>query len=533
MSRLRAYWRFLLVVLKFLPTFISYARDRRRFVFFGEGRDVDTEFKKDRAEKIKSKMLSLGPTFIKLGQVLSTRPDVLPPEYTDVFSTLQDEVPPAPWKDVRQVFVDELGDTVDEIYDDFNKEAISGASLGQVYTATYEGQEVAVKVRRPNIEKKVKADVQVLKWLTPVLMRFVGDARAFSLETLSDEFSQTLIEEMDYDREKNELETVRQNFRQNPKVIIPEPVESCSSDRILTMEYIEGTKIDNLEEIEKMSLDKEELAERIQVAYFEMVIEHGVFHADPHPGNLAVKPDGSIVFYDFGMTGRIDEETRDKIVEFYASVATDNPEDALDSLIDLGIIDPDADREIMIRILKLAIKDARGEQVEQRQIEDILRQVEDRIYEFPFRLPPKFSLLLRVATIANGVCLKLNPNLDFISVITELLKENGYIEDSVKKVIDNNIESFQNTISKMSALPSRIDEAVANINEGNIEASVSLEDKEFFEYLTRQVVRTVFVSGFVVAGSILYSFVGEIEGFIVYLLAGLAMLRLIWASMQR
>lgn len=533
MGRIRAYWRLFLVTFRFLPIFISYTRDRRKFLLFGEGRSVSDEFKRSRAESIKSKMLSLGPTFIKLGQVLSTRPDVLPPEYTEVFSSLQDEVPPAPWNDVQQIFKHELGEDAGEIYDNFDKEAISGASLGQVYTATYDGQDVAVKVRRPNIESQVKADVQVLEWLTPVLMNFVGEARAFSLETLSDEFSDTLVEEMDYERERGELHTVRSNFSDDSKIIVPKPIESCSSDKILTMEYIEGTKIDNIEKIEEMGLDRKELAERIQVAYFDMIIEHGVFHADPHPGNLAVKPDGSVIFYDFGMTGRIDSQTRDKLVEFYASIATDNSEDALDALIQLGIIDPDADRDLMIQILDLAIQDARGEEVEQRQIEDILVQVEDRIYEFPFRLPPKFSLLLRVATIANGVCVKLDPDLDFISFITDLLKENGYIEDSVKKLVNNQIEDFQDTVSKVRDFPNRIDEAIRSINNGDIEASVSLEDREFFGYLARQIVRAVFISGSVVAGSILYAFVGEVEGFVFYLLAGLITIRWAWTSVGR
>lgn len=511
MGRLRAYWRLIIVVIKFLPIFISYARDQRRFVLFGDGRNIDDEFKKRRAEKIKSKMISLGPTFIKLGQVLSTRPDVLPPEYTDVFSSLQDEVPPAPWKSVENIFVEELGQTTDEIYDSFDKEPISGASLGQVYTAKLNEERVAVKVRRPSIKKQVKADVQVLEWLTPVLMRFVGEARAFSLETLSEEFSQTLIEEMDYDRERNELKIVRDNFSDNPKIIIPKPIDSCSSEKILTMEYVEGTKIDNIEKIEEMGINRKELADRLQEAYFQMIIEHGVFHADPHPGNLAVKQDGSVIFYDFGMTGRIDAETRDHFIDFYASVARGHSDRALDALIELGIVDPEADRELMKDVLDLAIKDARGEKVEQRQVEDLLIRFEDQIYEFPFRLPPRFSMLLRVATIANGVCLKLNPNIDFISTITDLLKENGYIDDSVKRIIKNESEELQDTINSLSDFPKRVDNAINKINEDEIEASVSIKDKDFLHGLARNIILSIFFSTFVISGSIMYGLEGILE----------------------
>lgn len=531
MGRLRAYWRLIIVVIKFFPIFISYARDRRRFVLFGGSRKVGSEFKKNRASSIKKKMLSLGPTFIKLGQVLSTRPDVLPPEYTEVFSTLQDEVPAAPWSNVEKIFKDEFDEPAEDMYDSFDKEPISGASLGQVYTAEIDEQDVAVKVRRPGIESQVKADVQVLEWLTPILMWFVGEGRAFSLETLSDEFSDTLVEEMDYERELNELKTVRDNFSDDPMVIIPEPIEKCSSERILTMEYIDGTKIDNLEEIDRMGVDKTELADRVQEAYFQMIIEHGVFHADPHPGNLAVKPDGSVIFYDFGMTGRIDTETRDKLVEFYVSVAREYPERALDALIDLEIIDPDADRDLMIDVLEIAIKDARGEDIEQRKIEDILVRIEDQLYEFPFRLPPRFSLLLRVATIANGVCINLNPDLDFISVITDLLKENGYIEDSVRKLVKNEAEELQDTLDNASKFPSRVDEAVKRVNNGQVEASVSISDREFFKNLVKRIILSVFFSGFIIAGTILYVFSGVLESTIPFAMSFIVLF-FMWRSSE-
>ncbi len=261
--------------------------------------------------------MTLGPTFIKLGQLLSTRPDVLPPAYIDVLASLQDDVPPAPWPGAKRVLEDELG-PVDERFAAFDTEPISGASLGQVYRARLDpeseraraqanggsGHDVAVKIRRPDIEDLVRADLRVIKWSLPILLYFVDDARSFSLENLAEEFSKTIREEMDYEREAAMLTEIQSNFADDDGLVIPDVIESHSGPRVLTMEYIEGTKINDVDELERRGIDRTRVATDLQRAYLQMIIDDGVFHADPHPGNLAVTDDGRIVFYDFGMSGR-------------------------------------------------------------------------------------------------------------------------------------------------------------------------------------------------------------------------------------
>jgi len=198
---LRAYWRFVVVAYRFLPLIVAYLRDRRRFLIVGRSRQVSREMQRERAAILLDTLLTLGPTFIKLGQLLSTRPDILPKAYIEVLSSLQDDVPPAPWAESKLVIEEELGD-VDEVYDDFDTEPISGASLGQVYLAEYAGEQVAVKIRRPGIESLVEADLKVLRWSIPILVRFIGEGRAFSLDSLADEFAKTIRQEMDYSRER-------------------------------------------------------------------------------------------------------------------------------------------------------------------------------------------------------------------------------------------------------------------------------------------------------------------------------------------
>ena len=365
---LRSYRRFVVVAYQFLPLLLAYARDRNRFLLFGSSRQVPPETRRRRARSLLNSLLTLGPTFIKLGQLLSTRPDVLPPEYVDEFESLQDDVPPAEWNDAREILEADIG-TVEGTFDEFDTTAISGASLGQVYTATYEGQRVAVKIRRPAIEKLVEADLRVVRWSLPLLIRFVDEARSFSLETLADEFEKTIREEMDYERERRMLEEIGENLADDDRVRVPTALPRLSSKRVLTMEYVPGTKISELEDIDALGLDRTELARTLQQVYLQMIVEDGVFHADPHPGNLAVQEDGTVVFYDFGMSGRVDPFIQGKIIDFYMAIARQDTDAILDTLVEMGTLSPEADREVMSNVMELAIADARGEEIEQYRVQ--------------------------------------------------------------------------------------------------------------------------------------------------------------------
>jgi len=494
----RAYWRFIVVIWQFLPLLVAYARDRRRFLLFGGSRQVTSEQRRKRAAKLLESLLTLGPTFIKLGQLLSTRPDILPPEYIAEFSKLQDDVPPAPWPGARDVIEDELG-PVDEQFAGFDTDPISGASLGQVYTARVDGQKVAVKVRRPGVEDLVEADLWVIRWLLPLLMRFVDDSRSFSLETLADEFAKTIRQEMDYRREGRMLQEIRANFADNDAIRMPAVVDSRSTDRVLTMEYVAGTKINDIESIDDMGLDRSQLAERLQRTYLQMVITDGVFHADPHPGNLAVAEDGTLVFYDFGMSGYVDPFVQDRIVEFYGAVARQDIDAILDSLVEMGTLSPEADREVMGDVMELAIADARGQDIEQYRVQQIVQQVEDTMYEFPLRLPSNLALVLRVATVVEGVCVTLDPEFDFISVATSYLGEEGYIEEGAREYVREQGREVRDAATASLRIPPKLESALDRVERENLTVRAEIADPDDrFETLARRVVLgLVFAAGIV------------------------------------
>ena len=505
LANLRAYRRFFVVAYHFLPLLLSYARDRRRFLLFGGSRRVDSRTRVERAETLLESLLTLGPTFIKLGQLLSTRPDVLPPEYVDVLSQLQDEVPPAPWPEARAVLENEIG-PVEEHFDEFDTDAISGASLGQVYTAEVDGEEVAVKIRRPNIEELVNADLRVIRWSLPVLLRFLGQARAFSLENLADEFDRVIRQEMDYDREAEMLAEIRANFADDEDVAIPAVLESHSGPRVLTMEYIRGTKINDVDELDAMGLDRHELAVTLQRAYLQMLLEDGVFHADPHPGNLAVREDGTIVFYDFGMSGRVDEFVQDKIVDFYIAVANQDIDAILDALIEMGTLSPEADRATMGKVMELAIEDARGEDIETYRVQQIVGQVEDTIYEFPLRLPSNLALVLRVATVVEGVCVTLDPDFDFIAVATDYLTEEGYREESIKQFASEAGDQVRQSVQSSIRVAPKLERALDRIDRDDFYVRADVEDgNDVFETLAKRLVYGMLLASGAFSTAFLYA----------------------------
>jgi predicted unusual protein kinase regulating ubiquinone biosynthesis (AarF/ABC1/UbiB family) len=527
-----AYRRFVVVAYQFLPLLIAYARDRKRFLLFGGGRSVDSATRTRRATKLLESLLTLGPTFIKLGQLLSTRPDVLPPEYVEQFEELQDSVPPAEWGEAKQVLEEDLG-PIDDWFAEFDTEAISGASLGQVYTAKVDGEPVAVKVRRPGIEELVRADLRVIRFSIPLLMRFVDEARSFSLETLADEFEKTITEEMDYTRERGMLEGVGENFTDTTDIRIPNSVPSHSTGRVLTMEYVPGTKISDLSDLDELGVDRSELAERLQRTYLQMLIIDGTFHADPHPGNLAVQDDGTIVFYDFGMSGSVDQFIQDKIVEFYTAVAAQDIDGILDTLIAMGTLSPTADRQLMSDIMELAIQDARGDDVEQYRVNQIINQVEDTIYEFPLRLPPNLALVLRVATVVEGVCVTLDPDFDFISTATDYLRENGFLQASARQFVEERANDARESVESALRTPPKLEAAIDRINRDSLSLNASLVDeRDIFDKLAQRLILGFLLTGAVLAAAILYAFATPVAATVPLVGAGVAGIFLILSFRQ-
>ena len=503
---LRSYWRFVVVLWSFLPLFVAYARDSRRFVLFGRSRRVTDADRRRRAERLLETLLDLGPTFIKIGQILSTRPDVLPRVYVQVLSRLQDRVPPDPWAAVEPLVETDVG-PVDEAFDEFDTEPISGASLGQVYTAVADGERVAVKVRRPGIVRRVEADLRVIRTLLPLIVWFAPPGQAFTMENLAEEFETTIREELDYEHEAAMLTAVRENFADDPMVRIPRAIPAYSTDRVLTMEYVDGTKINDVDAIDEMGLDREALVRRLEETYIEMIIEHGQFQADPHPGNIAVQPDGTLVFYDFGVTGTLDARTQETLFDFYVAVAGDDIEAVIDAFIDLGALDPTVDRRWMREVFEVVFESLRGGGVEAYEVREIVTGFQGTLYEFPLRLPQNLALIVRVSTVLEGVCRTLDDDFDFIAVVSDYVRERGGTEEDVRTLVDRFGDDADDIVRGFLAAPTGIDDVLTDVDREAVTVEVDLTARNVaLDHLASRVVWGALFAAGALSTTVLYAF---------------------------
>ena len=391
-----------------------------------------------------------------------------------------------------------------------------------------------MKVRRPGIVPLVNADLRVLRWSIPVIVRLVDDSSSFSLSNLAEEFSKTMREEMDYGRERAMLEEISENFTGDEEIRIPDTHADASGESVLTMEYLPGTKINDVEELDAKGIDRTELAERLQRIYLQMIIDDGTFHADPHPGNLAVDDDGAVIFYDFGMSGRVDPFVQEKIVEFYVAIAEQDTDAILDALVEMGTLSPEADREVMGQVMELAIQDARGEDIEQYRVQQIIEQVEGTIYEFPLRLPRNLALVLRVATVVEGVCVTLDPEFDFISVATDYLTEEGYREETVRRVAERASEQAQETAGALVTVPGKLDRVLEGIESEELTVNINVEDgNDVLRKLAARLILGIVGAAGVLSAALIYAFGQDWRVSIAILAATTPIALALWRSFRR
>jgi len=416
------------VLIKLIPILIHLRRDRREWVK-REGRNIDTKKYIKHAERTLDTFIALGPSYIKLGQWLSTRTDVLPQPYLEVLAKLQDDVPPSDFSLVQETIEKEIG-KIDQVFDKFDKKAKSGASLGQVYLASYKGRDVIIKASRPHIEKTVSRDILVLKSILPLATRFIDPNLRYSVEAMFSQFVETISEEMDYRIEARNLKTIRRNLSHDPMVLIPEVISEITSRHVLSMEYIPGTKITDIATLNAMGLDRERIVSRVHRIFFKMLLKDSIFHADPHPGNISVTSDGRIILYDFGMVGRIDDDTRLKLVRLYLGLIEKDPVRAVNVLIDLGTLEPSVNRYIVEKALEFSIRSLHGQQVDRMEVKALIDLTNKTMSKFPFRLPKNLALYMRMSSILEGIYHHHKVKFQFVKVLADILAEEGLLRDA-------------------------------------------------------------------------------------------------------
>ena len=480
------------------PVFRKYLKDRKS-ARWDEEKSWSYVRERNGIKAVEA-FISLGPTFVKLGQVLSARSDLLPKEYIRSFERLQDDVPPAPFNLAKEIIERNLG-KIEDVFDSFDKDAVSGASLGQVYTAYYKEKKVAVKVNRPNVEVILKRDIIILE----KLLRFVkGRVEFFLYSGISNvlkDFRRRVFDEMDYRKEAANAERIRINVSGREKLLIPGIISELSGQEVMVMEFVQGTKITDIKTLREKGIDLKELAFRLDITFLRMLLRDDIFHADPHPGNLSVLDDGTLIMYDFGMVGSLDTQTRFSLLSLYDGLTRSDIDQIIDSLLSLKALSPAANRGVIRRSIEIAMSGLSGKSAEESEIRELLEIANGVVFEFPFRLPRSLVLYMRMSSLLEGICLTLDPEFKFVKVLRKLFIDEGLLNELYKGQIDDffkkAIVNLENGLEVLPLLKRRLE----------------AEDVETREMKDRSIPLSLF-SGFLFIGGIYLFEKNEFYGFL-------------------
>ncbi|MBG1261011.1 ABC1 kinase family protein [Nostoc commune] len=466
--------------------------------------------RKSQAVWIRSTLLDLGPTFIKVGQLFSTRADIFPVEYVEELAKLQDKVPAFSYEQVEATIEKELGKKIPELFHNFEPIPLAAASLGQVHKAVlHTGELVVVKVQRPGLKKLFEIDLQILKGITRYFQNHPKWGRGRDWLGIYEECCRILWEEIDYLNEGRNADTFRRNFRGYDWVNVPRIYWRYATSRVLTLEYLPGIKISQYEALEAAGLDRKLIARQGAQAYLLQLLNSGFFHADPHPGNIAISASGALIFYDFGMMGRIKANVREGLMQTLFGIAQKDGDRVVQSLIDLGAIAPTDDIGPVRRSVQYMLDHFMDKPFENQSVAAISDDLYEIAYNQPFRFPATFTFVMRAFSTLEGVGKGLDPEFNFMEVAKP------YAMQLMTDMNGSEGNSFLNELSRQAAqvsstafgLPRRLEDTLEKLERGDMRLRVRSIETE--RLLRRQssiqlsISYALLISGFTLSATIL------------------------------
>lgn len=408
--------RTLIVTFRLLPFLLSFLRDHRRWLVAGAPARRDGGFHARRAARMVTAIAELGPTFVKLAQVFAARADLIPEPYITALGALHDRVPPVPYEAIASTIEEAYGEPIQSLFEHFDREPIAAASLGQVHRATHRGQDVAVKVLRPGVEALVAQDVLASARILSVIARWWPNRHVIALQGVVAEFSVRVGDEMDFRKEADVAEEIRRNFRGHPTLRVPRVIPGMARQRVLLLEFVEGRRIDAIGEwIAEGRVSQRAVVRTVMEMYIQMMLVDGLFHADPHPGNLLVAPDGKLVLLDFGMAVRVDRDLRLRLIETVFSSIRGDVEGIVRGFEALEIIQPGADPESIRALIGklLAIANQRS-MTRDRMAQLLADEVMHQLFDAPVVLPSNLVYFARAASLIEGIGTRYDPHFNAI-----------------------------------------------------------------------------------------------------------------------
>ncbi len=482
----------------------GYAIDRRR--------SNDDTHLADRGRRLREMLDELGPTFVKFGQLLSTRPDVMPPDIVAELRSLQDDVTPIAFSEIRRVVEQEIGLTIEQAFVTFDEVPLAAASIGQVHRATLPtGDDVVVKVQRPEAPRQVESDLQLMRSAAKVVRERVRALDFIDAEALVDEFARAIRQELDYNHEARNAETFRRNFGGSTEVAVPKVIWRYSTSRVLTLEYLEGIQFADIDLEKRSPEERRELAYRMTDAWMTMIFRHGFFHGDPHPANILLLDDGRIGLVDFGLAGRLTDEDMTRLTRLFIDAATENVDVLPRRLAELGLRYP-KEREDE---LKEAIEDLfyryYGSSVSDIDPIEVIREGLELIYSMNLRLPSRFVTLDKAIATLGAVGVELYPEFNVFEVAKPYARQLIAERFSPRRMSLRAQAEVRELAGVARELPYQMRDVMEQTRQGNLEIQIRNPGFDDLTYHIDHAVNRIAVALVVLGGLVGSSIVGVLS----------------------
>ena len=431
------------------------------------------------ADELAADLERLGPTYIKLGQLLSSRSDFVPKAYMDALERLQDKVEPFPYADVEEIVERELGVRISKAFSEFDPEPLAAASLGQVHRARLrDGRQVAVKVQRPDIRERVLEDVEALAEVADFADAHTEAGRRMGFADMLDEFRQSLLRELDYLQEARNLSLFARNLREFELIVVPEPVNDYTTSRVLTMDYVRGRKVTAVSPLTRLELDGDALGDELFRAYLKQILVDGVFHADPHAGNVFLTDDHRIALLDLGMIGHVPPALQDQLIKLLLGISEGRGEDVAEIVIDIGTRLDDFEEKAYTRSIAQIVATHRDSTVEQIDIGRVLLEVTRAAGEHDLRLPPELTMLgktlLNLDIVSRTLAPEFHPSDAIQRHASDILRRRMLRAASPANVLSQALEMGE----LMQRLPGRVNKLLDRLVDNEVEITVHAIDEE-------------------------------------------------------
>ncbi|SDR70541.1 AarF/UbiB family protein [Gramella sp. MAR_2010_147] len=530
-DKIRRYYKFIRFMIKYWNS--DLFRQTSNVALNNDLSEEDEEHKFDQTpEELVEDLKAMGPTYIKLGQLLSTRPDLLPDEYLNALANLQDNVSPVPFEEVKEIVEKELGTKISKAFNSFEEKPLASASIGQVHRAElHSGRPVAVKIQRPGIAKQFMEDLDTLDELTALAVNHLESAKTYAIDEVFAELRRILINELDYKKEAQNLKTLKKNLQAYEHLLIPAPVDDYSTSRVLTMEFVSGKKITSLSPLRQMENDYSELVEELVEAYLQQIINDGFAHADPHPGNIKFTDDNKIALIDLGMVARFTPQLQENLIELLLAISQSNGEKTAHSLLKMSELTEDSQKKQFSKTVSDVIMESENSLAKDLQTGRILIQLNRLALTTHIKLPVEINILGKILLNLDQIVAMLDPEFDLRAAIQrnvhEIMRKKMLNELKPENFFSTLIES-KHFVEKMPERMNRISENLAN-NEFKIKIDAIDEKRvtDGFQKVANRITLGLIIASMIIGASMLMQVPSD---FTIFGYPGLAMLFFLLAA---